>query len=368
MECSLCNQIKQPTKEQKYPCVPCDSCRRPICMDCSELTSSEIKCLPLQKRLLIFHCRNCRNYKLVDILQNAMNDKDQIINEKNEIIKMLKDKLEEYETSKINEIPQLSYADAAKQKRENTTVKEPNYPSLIIKPKIIHDGKQTREDINLNIDISELKIGVKELKISKSGTAIIKCQTKEETDLLETAAINKLQDKYNIQLTKMRIPRIKIVNFNQQMEKDQIEKYIKQQNLVNGDITVTHIRHKRGSTLKTIFCECSATAFHNIMTVKRICIGWERYTAYEDLEIPRCFHCQGFFHKKQDCRNKLVCPLCSDEHEENACPKRKKCCNNCLISNEKYKTKYSTDHFATDFNCPVLKYHQTVLKNKTNYN
>ncbi|KAG5871156.1 hypothetical protein JTB14_020190 [Gonioctena quinquepunctata] len=42
------------------------------------------------------------------------------------------------------------------------------------------------------------------------------------------------------------------------------------------------------------------------MNLKKLNIGWERYMAYEDLSIPKCYNCQGYFHKKLNCKEKMV--------------------------------------------------------------
>ena len=103
------------------------------------------------------------------------------------------------------------------------------------------------------------------------------------------------------------------------------------------------------------------------MRYKKLCIGWERFPVFEDLDVPRCFKCQGFFHRNNDCQNKIVCPNCNEEHEESACPKQRKCCANCVISNEKYKTKYNVEHSAKDVLCPSLVYHKQILQRRTDY-
>lgn len=164
----------------------------------------------------------------------------------------------------------------------------------------------------------------------------------------------------------MRKPRIKITNFKQEMSVEDIEKSIYEQNPLSDKIQVTYIKKtKTGSSI--IFCECPPAVFNEIINMKKLYIGWERHPVYEDLSIPRCFTRQAFYHKNRECRNKIVCPVCSEEHKENECPRRVKKCNNCVLANNKYKLKHSIDHEASDPNCFTLNYHTQVLKNKTNY-
>ncbi|KAG5872039.1 hypothetical protein JTB14_029897 [Gonioctena quinquepunctata] len=164
----------------------------------------------------------------------------------------------------------------------------------------------------------------------------------------------------------MRKPRVKITNFGQNLTTDEIESCILEQNDLPGDFKVTYVK-KGKNGLGIIYGECSGDSFSKLIASKRIFIGWESLPVYEDLSIPRCYQCQGFYHKKQQCKHKLVCPLCSSEHEEKECPKQTKCCNNCVESNKTYKTTHDTSHHTTDQECPTLKYKIMLLRNKTEY-
>ncbi|KAG5892375.1 hypothetical protein JTB14_035989 [Gonioctena quinquepunctata] len=54
--CSKCNNNKN-----EDDLWNCDSCKRPLCSKCGGLTASEVKCLQLKKRVLLFFCDDCRN-------------------------------------------------------------------------------------------------------------------------------------------------------------------------------------------------------------------------------------------------------------------------------------------------------------------
>lgn len=216
MVCSKCNKTYQPSKEVRYPCTPCDSCRNLICNNCSGCSASEIKCLPLRTRILKFICSKCRNYDLINCLQNKIKDKDQIISDKNEIIKMLQDRLKQLEENCNAPTLQLSYAEAAKTNGGDNE-RRANYPNIVIKPKVIQSSNKTKLDLSRNINPTELKVAVKQLRETRQGSVIIACQTKKDIQTLEKAVKEKLNDNYEVQLTKMRKPRIKITNFTQNM-------------------------------------------------------------------------------------------------------------------------------------------------------
>lgn len=54
MKCMKCN-----CQEGKIQLLKCDSCTNYICENCSELSATEIRCVVLKKRKLIFLCSNC---------------------------------------------------------------------------------------------------------------------------------------------------------------------------------------------------------------------------------------------------------------------------------------------------------------------
>lgn len=366
MECDICKQIKQPTKDIKNPCYSCDLCRNLICLECSDLGPSEIKCLPLQRRTLKFHCKKCRKYELVDVLRSTIEDKERIIQEQKEIINLLKGKIQDYENkeSKAQVVTYKSYADITK--TYFSEEKKINYPEITIKPKQTQSSKRTREDIEKNIKPTELKVGIKKLKTAKNGTVVVACQSKEENETFKNALEQKLKNSYVVEFSKMRKPKIKITNISRNYNKEELEESIIQQNIINGTVTVTYIKKNRNGQL-TAFCECSPRAYRDIINLKKINIGWERFPVYEDIGVPRCFKCQGFFHKMNTCQNKLVCPICSGEHEEKQCSKKDICCINCLQANEKFKTTHATEHHSHSQECPTLKYHLNQVKNKTDY-
>ena len=63
---------------------------------------------------------------------------------------------------------------------------------------------------------------------------------------------------------------------------------------------------------------------------KYMYLGYRRITVKQFIPYPvRCFKCQKFGHVKENCRAKVKCPICSEEHTFENCDKKdmKKCCN-----------------------------------------
>lgn len=53
----------------------CDSCKGGLCQQCSDLSASELRCMELKKRKLIFLCQECENgFKQVPLLIKKINE------------------------------------------------------------------------------------------------------------------------------------------------------------------------------------------------------------------------------------------------------------------------------------------------------
>lgn len=366
MECVICGETK--SKEV----FNCDDCKNLICKSCGGLSGSEVRVLELRgKRVMKFHCPRCLNLETFKLLQNIIDSKNANIEDKNEIISMLKAQIEEIKESNKNEniyeCTEKSYAGVTSKPAAKNRF---NVPNLIIRPKQIQAVAETKEDIIKKINPSELNIGIGGMRATGNGNIIIKCPTKREVEDLKKAAEGILQDKYEITTTTMMKPKIKIPGYEGNETEQQIEQIIRKQNEWINDtdeINVTYVKKKKNKE-STILAECSGAMFQKCMKYKKVHIGWNRCPIYEDLSITRCFKCQEFYHKNDKCRKNQVCEYCAGNHEIDVCEKAIKKCNNCLEANKKYKLSYCVSHATSDPGCPSFKYHLEILKSKIEYN
>lgn len=365
MDCTVCKKTKQPTKDLRSPCFSCDGCRNLICAECSELSASEVRCMILQKRTLEYKCKKCKNFDTFNLLQNGIHDKEKIIQDQEEIIRLLKEKISGLEQ---NYAAQPTFAEVLKEKKDDRKLE--NIPPLVIKPKIHQDTKITQEDIRRYVKPSEIKVGIKNMHTAKMGSVVIKCSSKQEIDALKLAVSETLGERYEVRIPELRKPRVKIVGYKGQLNEVQIEQAIRRQNdwICDSDrLSVKYLKQWAQKDTATIYAECSATLFHKMIQKSKICIGWERFSVFEDLDVPKCFKCQGFFHKSSTCVNKRSCSICTEDHDRKDCPNLTKKCQSCKIANDKFNTKYDLNHSSSDKDCPSLKYHMDSLRSRINY-
>lgn len=367
MECEICN-----TRQKSV--YQCDKCNRQLCKTCGNLSASEAKVLELKgERTLKFECPTCLKFDTHMLLRNIIENKEKIIASKDEIIVLLKQKIED---SDSNQKP--LFCDILKKPTTTSTINQAfvpkSVPHLIIKPKKKQNADKIRSDIHKSINPAELKICINGTRNTKNGSLLVKCSNRSDIETLRKEMENKLDTDYEIQVSKMRKPRFKIIGYTKNTEDDLnyklIESNIREQNdfiQTNDELQVTFVKKNRNDKTYTIYGDCSPPLFHKFMRMKKVFINWERYPVYEDISIQRCYNCQEFYHKNDACPNEKKCEYCSGSHSLKDCPKVQKKCTNCVKANAKFNLKYNVDHEASDSKCPAYEYLINILRSKIDY-
>lgn len=361
-----CVNCKQILGEQFYVC---DLCLSGVHKKCASLTPSEVKCMPLQKRTLALLCMGCRSSlgrssEMMDILEAL---RAEVLSLRREVTD-LREIVAGNGSDKGNKQGLKSYADTVRS--DEFPVLVASAPALVIKPLKGQKVEKVRNELRDKVLPASLKIGIKGYKETKQGDIIVKCQTKQEVEVLKAAVEHNLGGEYLANVPKKRTPRMKIVGFTGEGGEKDIENNIRRQNKwINDDdmMKVVHIKKMKNRNTSNIYIECSPDLYHKAVKAQRVFIGWERYPIYEDLNLTRCYRCQGFNHKSANCDRRVSCGTCSGEHERSVCSSVSKKCVNCDFANNKFSTGYNVDHAATDPSCPSTLYHTKILRSRINY-
>ena len=349
--------------EQIYKC---DLCIRGIHKACANLSASEIKCMPLQKRLLILLCNDCKMMlgKTPLMLQLLEEMRSEVNGLKNQVKEL---KLEI--TSARNS--GKAYSDVLRSNNENLQTEHKfQSPSLIIKPKNKQGSEKTKKDLTNNIQPNILNIGIKQIRETKQGCIVIKCREKSDIDKLKHAAEGCLSHNYDVEVPKLNLPKMKIIGYCGQQKESELEATIRQQNLwidKSDKFSITYIKRAKNKDVSTVFFECSPKLYWKMINQKKVFIGWQRCSVYENLSISRCFKCQDYFHKSTDCNNAITCGYCAGSHDGSECAQQVKKCKNCMNANGRFKLTNDTNHTAFDLECPTTKYHVNVIRSKIDY-
>lgn len=254
--------------------------------------------------------------------------------------------------------------DNAQSKQMNSST-----PTLIIKPKAKQSSEKTKNELQTKINPVQIKVGIKNLKEANHGNVIVKCTTKQDIELFKKEAEKQLTE-YVIETPKLRMPRIKIVGYTGDRSAVEIEESIRFQNnwiKQNDKLKITYVKKNITKRQSTVFGECSPELFSKMIGAGKICIDWERLSVYEDLNLIRCYNCQGYRHKGSTCNATKVCGKCSGEHDVKECDRQEKACANCITANNQYNTKYDTNHAAFDSSCPTTIYHLKIMRSRIDY-
>lgn len=352
-----CLKCKKEIEDDQF--YRCDSCLEVLHKACIGLTASEVKCMPLQKRLLLLICDDCR--KLLARLPYLMGT-----------IETMKKDIEELKSSKVgtyyNNL-EKQYSDILKTDPKKNNIGN-NFPTLIVKPKNKQTGGQTEKELKEKVNPTKLNLGIRNSRTTKDGSLIVKCETKEDINVLKTETERYLGTKYIIETPKMKNPKIKIIGYAGNKSAKEIENSIRNQNKwidKKDNLNVTYIKKIRNGSKSTVYMECSPKLFKQLMEEKKIYLEWERHPVYEDISVTRCFNCQGFYHKSDKCDRNKVCAKCSGPHDTAQCNARLLKCNNCHLANVTYKKNLKTDHSTLDPACPSTQYHLEIVRSKINY-
>lgn len=353
-----CLKCKQPAADKDV--YTCDSCLSKIHKRCVDLSASEERCMPLQKRMLMLICEECRRMlaKMPYMVKMLENIQDEI------------QKLKETHPTVSNDTSEISYSEVLKLKNMSQNSKAPNPPAVIIKPKKVQNIAKTKNDVHRGINPTELNIGIKHFKTTKGGSVVIKCTNKQESERLKQAAEGSLRDGYTVETLKMKLPRVKIASYTGDKSIDEIEESILKQNswITSSDtFKVTYIKKIKNKNTSTVFVECAAGLYAKMMALKKVYIDWERCPVYEDLSVTRCFNCQGYNHKSASCDRRKVCGRCAGEHDGATCQSPHLKCVNCATANDRFGMQYAIDHSSSDPQCPSTNYHTEIIRSRTDY-
>lgn len=357
----LCFKCKE-TISENDSVYHCDVCMNVLHKSCSELQPSEVKCMPLQKRTLVFLCTNCKD--IVRKLPSMV----KVLEEVREDLRFLKanNTNGQFPNEADKALPQKSYSEVLKLNKVN--------PVVVIKPKREQASLDTKKEIRRKIDPSGLNIS--KFRQAKSGAVVIGCESKQNIDDLKSQLANNLnKDEYTVEIPQLKKPKLRIMNVNKEdiglddSDQDIIDEIISSNSLAKAKNVYLKILKKSENQRKNInlIIEADPKTHSLLLKQERIKIGWSRCFVYNHISILQCYKCLGFGHFAKDCKSGKVCSKCSGSHSFKDCNVNTLTCVNCKNTLKGKNGSRNINHSALDKECPCFLRLAEIQSCKTEY-
>lgn len=241
-----------------------------------------------------------------------------------------------------------------------------NISVLTVTPKISQSSDATEGDLKRLIDPTKVRIN--KVKKLPNGCVAIECTDSNESEQVKKLLCEKMCDGYDVLTPELKKPRIKILDVADELSDVELINTLKTQNdfLDKGEMTVINFFRNRNKKY-TAIVELDPTSFEQCMKTKKVKILWANCNLLEDLNVFRCFKCNGYNHKQANCTNDVTCKRCGEKHDFTHCTSETEKCVNCRTANEKYNLKLNVNHAVNSEKCSVYKKRIETERRKIKY-
>lgn len=191
---------------------------------------------------------------------------------------------------------------------------------------------------------------------------LVKCMSTESAQAAKEYLNSKLNSLYSVELEALKLPVIRIMDFENKfkLDQDEIEQDINNRNFPQHTERgkILHISDINEKGTQNIIMEITPDMHKHIKEHRdRLFVGFQNCKVFDNLSERPCYKCGRTGHNGNKCTNTPACLRCAGNHLTKDCKGRNKiCCVNCVYCNKKYGKNYNTEHTATDTeNCTILK-------------
>lgn len=367
MSCYICESAT--TSADSFKCE--GICDRQMHAACVGISKSLCKAY-MQMSNLYYLCDECVdssikgiNMKLDKLMSFLNSYEERLTTNENNMLDILK-VTDEIKNSISENRKSVSYSDIVKKDKTQKS-KSKKDAVVIVKPKAKQKGEKTEIDFKNSIDPSQVKVN-KLRKGPKGGLAIV-CENEDASKQLQDIVSEKLGENYVVRPQLNTASKLKIVGISDDLNDNDIISALKKQNefLSDKEIKVMKSYKVKHSRSMSAIIEVDSVTAEKCLSEKLLKIGWSRCRVFEASSLYRCFKCQGYMHKADNCKNVKSCSKCAGNHDIKECDANFEKCINCTSANEKFSLKLEVNHCVSSLKCPVYTKKVRAFKNKIHF-
>lgn len=244
-----------------------------------------------------------------------------------------------------------------------------NIPTISIKPKKTQSSQTTKMHLKARINPADANVSIRSIQDIKNGAVLLKLNSQSDSDKMKTLLTNEISDEYEIRVMTRRKPKIKIIGADKSYDSKELKEALIKQNHWIDMADVMDVKYAKQEKNKkwTLYVEVNGKTYEKCMERKFINIGWDTSNIYEDFSILRCYNCNGFGHKSDNCNRHTNCGYCAGDHTSQNCKEEFATCVNCSHANAKYKENNDTNHHPYSSKCKILQKKIKNVQENTNY-
>lgn len=255
----------------------------------------------------------------------------------------------------------------------NVNTVRPTYKDVLI---LKTDNKMSSDEIKKDLICTlnpKLISGIKAKSTNAMGTLILESDDKQRINEIKESIQKIFNTKYTVKENEPQLPRIKIIKIHGELYENQdiLNMITKQNDLDENQSTFIFKQLYKTKLVNSNFDLCfevDPLTFSIIISKGFLYVGFKKCKIFEEFNITRCYKCNRFGHKSNNCKNELTCSKCSEKHDRKECKNENISCVNCNIYNSKFKSSRNTNHEANSLHCPTYQAMVNNIKCKINYN
>lgn len=242
---------------------------------------------------------------------------------------------------------------------------------VIVQPKDMSETTSEEARAAIKSALDKSSDPVRGMRKTVKGKILIECNDSASVKLIQEKLNDKMKDSCEIKGVNSYLPKMIVTGLSDYESEGHFLKLLYKQNesiVNNGKIKVLKAYpQKNGAT--NVLISCDLLNYSALKKLKSLYIDFDICSVYEHVYVLRCFKCQCFGHKEEDCTNKVVCSKCAGTHRSNQCNVQDYTCHNCTVFNLSCndENRLDTAHPVFSIRCPVYKEVFNKKKNRAEY-